>query len=466
MQPQQRIMQEQKHPIQTEENGGEETVPETQDTDLPAGVSTEDGEADNGEADNGEADNGEADNGEADNGEADNGEADNGEADTGEADNGEADNGEADNGEADNGEADNGEADNGEAEDDPDFRGVLESLIFASDEPLTFRQIKDIVAPSEDEKETAEEDAPGKRRRRKKPFTITRVKRAIDTLNAEYEEQNRTFRIVEVAGGFAFQTTAEYGNWVGKLFAERSRRRLTQSALETLSIIAFRQPISKPAVEGIRGVNAEHVVKSLLERNLISIVGREDSPGRPLLYGTTKTFLKHFGLSSINDLPKPREIKDLLSSEEELASHSIEEMDPAKAAELTRVSSQELERLFQTAQLRDTSTEEEGEAEASRSGQDTEESGSGEGLETEDNARDTAAAPPVLHVHFDGDAVTESESDDDDDAITDTDEDGTEADTMITDETEEAADEDAESEDDASMENPFDGEEPDEYETM
>lgn len=298
-------------------------------------------------------------------------------------------------------------------EDDPELRGILESLIFASDEPITFRQIKDIVAPDEATAHEDEEEAPRKRRKKKRRFTITRVKRAIDLLNGEYEESGRSFRIIEVSGGFAFQTTPAYGNWVGRLFAERSRRRLTQSALETLSIIAFRQPISKPTVEGIRGVNAEHVVKSLLERNLISIVGREDSPGRPLLYGTTKTFLRHFGLSSINDLPRPREIKDLLSSEEELAMHPIEEMDPTKAAELTRVSSQELERLFETAQLHEDNQNDHASA-SSASVEETsgieDESASmrvaeKEGAPDSENDTDRGPVPPVLHVQFDSEEM-------------------------------------------------------------
>lgn len=304
-----------------------------------------------------------------------------------------------------------------EFEDDPEFRGIIEALVFASDEPLTFKQIKEILAPDEGaETSEPEEDTPG-RRKRKPRLTITRVKRSIDILNDEYREQNRAFHIVEVAGGFAFQTTRDYGQWVGRLFAERSRRRLTQSALETLAIIAFRQPISKPDVEAIRGVNAEHVVKSLLERNLISIVGREDSPGRPLLYGTTKTFLKHFGLSSINDLPKPREIKDLLSSEEELAINPIEEMDPEKAAQLTRVSSQELERLIENAQLQG----EEEDAEAGDSSSRVGRSNDVHDARVDAEAVSREAAPgggespeqgeaPVLHVRFDHDGTVESES--------------------------------------------------------
>ncbi|MCZ7558000.1 MAG: SMC-Scp complex subunit ScpB [Bacteroidia bacterium] len=262
--------------------------------------------------------------------------------------------------------------------DDDELRGILEALIFASDEPLTFKQIKELLAPDQQD-ESDEEAGPGKRRRGIR-LTITRVKRCIDTLNSEFEEAGRAFRIIEVSGGFAFQTTGEYGAWVGRLFAERSRRRLTQSALETLAIIAFKQPISKPAIEGIRGVNAEYVVKSLLERNLISIVGREDSPGRPLLYGTTKNFLKHFGLSSISDLPKPREIEDLLSAEDELAVNPIDEMDPGQAMNLTKMSSQDLERLFDTARLRS----------------DTEEGGDADDTESSDNRENEASNLRVM----------------------------------------------------------------------
>lgn len=333
-------------------------------------------------------------------------------------------------------------------EEDPDFRGIIEALIFASDEPLTFKQVKELLAPNESEGSGEEEDAPVRGRRKKaKTLTITRVKRAIDWLNTTYEENGRSFRIIEVSGGFAFQTTGDYGAWVGRLFAERARRRLTQSALETLAIIAFRQPITKPSVEGIRGVNAEYVVKSLLERNLISIVGREDSPGRPLLYGTTKTFLKHFGLSSINDLPKPREIKDLLSSEDELMSNSIDELDPEKASALTRVSSQELERLFDNARLR---VLEPGDASASPDEIAIE-------VITEDSEEVSA---PVLHVNFDTDSVgSEVNSEDEDNDETDIDpvdedrdEEADEDIDIADDDSEEEADEDSDPVDDDSEE--------------
>jgi segregation and condensation protein B len=224
---------------------------------------------------------------------------------------------------------------------DEDERMIIEGLVFASDEPIPFKQIRDILYPaSEDETIAAptdaadgeEESTPRTRRATgRKAFTVNRLQAQVAALNAQYAEGGRAFRIAEIAGGFAFQTTASVGGYVGRMFAERTKRRLTQSALETLAIISFRQPISKPAIEAIRGVNADYVLKSLLDRNLIAIVGRDNSVGRPLLYGTTKTFLKHFGLNSLEDLPKPREIADLLAEENDLAARAIEESDERPA---------------------------------------------------------------------------------------------------------------------------------------
>jgi segregation and condensation protein B len=225
---------------------------------------------------------------------------------------------------------------------------IVEALIFASDEPITFAQLREVIAPGEAKRNTdktevvavrteaveengeAADTAIRKTAPRKRPaprFTITALKSMVDRLNESYRENGNAFRVIEIAGGFSFQTTPAFGGYVGQLYAERTKRRLTQAALETLAIIAFKQPISKPSIETIRGVNVDFVIKSLLERNLISIVGREDTVGRPLLYGTTKFFLKHFGLRSLNDLPKPREIEELIGEEETIELFSIDEND-------------------------------------------------------------------------------------------------------------------------------------------
>jgi segregation and condensation protein B len=141
------------------------------------------------------------------------------------------------------------------------------------------------------------------------------IRRIIDQLNDEYDETNRSFRIVEVAGGFQFATLREYGEYVALLSKEKNRRRLSPAALETLAIIAYRQPVSKPEIEAIRGVNCDQVLLNLMEKNLAVITGRADAVGRPLLYGTTDDFLRSFGLNNISDLPKLREIEELMETD-------------------------------------------------------------------------------------------------------------------------------------------------------
>lgn len=240
-----------------------------------------------------------------------------------------------------------------------EYKSIIEALVFASDEPITFRQLKEVIIPSSQapateavEQEGEESDAPieaveaaPRSRKRANRFTVNLVRQCVEEINREYEQTARPFRIVEVAGGFSFQTTKEYGVFIGRMFSERSKRRLTQSALETLAIIAYKQPVSKPAIEAIRGVNADYVLKSLLEKDLIAIVGRDDSVGRPLLYGTTSYFLKHFGLRSLEDLPKPREIQDLLSEEAEAAA-LLE--DRTRESDDFAEASSESEHLFDT----------------------------------------------------------------------------------------------------------------------
>jgi segregation and condensation protein B len=250
--------------------------------------------------------------------------------------------------------------------DDEDLRSVIEALVFASDEPITFRQLKDVIVGPDGDEGDANGDGDGEdggasgprepeeaqpvrqgRRRNAARFTLNLVKRCVDALNTEYRSTGRSFRITEVAGGFAFQTVHDYGIYVGRLHADKARRRLSQSALETLAIIAFKQPISKPSIEAIRGVNADFVLKSLLERNLVTIVGRDSTVGRPLLYGTTKTFLKHFGLKNLDDLPRPREIQELLEEDAAMAALSVDDVEQRKHAELHHLSPED-EHIFDT----------------------------------------------------------------------------------------------------------------------
>ncbi|MEY4134439.1 MAG: hypothetical protein RL386_789, partial [Bacteroidota bacterium] len=117
------------------------------------------------------------------------------------------------------------------------------------------------------------------------------------------------FEIVEIAGGHQFMTKGAYHPTVATLLKQRNRRRLSQAALETLSIIAYKQPVSKSALEKIRGVNCDYALQKLLEKELVTITGRSEGPGRPLLYGTSEKFMNYFGLRSLRDLPQPREFQ-------------------------------------------------------------------------------------------------------------------------------------------------------------
>ncbi|MBU1113659.1 MAG: SMC-Scp complex subunit ScpB, partial [Bacteroidetes bacterium] len=138
----------------------------------------------------------------------------------------------------------------------------------------------------------------------------------VDYLNEKYEDDEKSFSIKRIANGFAFGTKSEYAKYVGFLSSVKSKRRLSQAALETLSIIAYKQPITKPEIENLRGVNSDYMMNTLLEKNLITIKGRSEGIGRPLLYITTDEFLKYFGLNKISDLPKPREVDEIMKDED------------------------------------------------------------------------------------------------------------------------------------------------------
>ena len=147
-----------------------------------------------------------------------------------------------------------------------------------------------------------------------------------------YDKKMTAMRVVEIAGGFQIVSRSEYAPYVQKLYKGRQASRLTQRGLETLAIIAYKQPITKNEMENIRGVNVDGVVKTLLERNLIKIEGREKAPGNPLLYGTTKYFLEYFGLKSLEDLPKLKEIDELLKEDtkflESLDQVALQKLEP------------------------------------------------------------------------------------------------------------------------------------------
>ena len=179
-------------------------------------------------------------------------------------------------------------------------RSLIEALIFGARDPLSVRQVQALY-----EDQGVEGGEPRK-------IDYEEITRVVEELNAEYTTAERPYRIVQIAGGYQFATLPAYAEWLGKLFKEQMRRKLSQSSIETLAIIAYKQPITKPELESIRGVNCDYVIKTLLEKELATIVGRATTVGRPLLYGTSKEFLRHFGLNDLNDLPRPREIQEIL----------------------------------------------------------------------------------------------------------------------------------------------------------
>lgn len=163
---------------------------------------------------------------------------------------------------------------------------VVEALLFAVAEPLTAQRIGEAAGASP-----------------------RRVKSSVDRLRRDYAVTNRAFGILEIAGGFRLYSKPEFADYVARLDKVRAPERLSAAALETLAIVAYRQPIVRADIDAIRGVNSSALLKTLMERKLIRAVGRSERPGRPLEYGTTKRFLDHFGLGSVKDLPRVEDLK-------------------------------------------------------------------------------------------------------------------------------------------------------------
>jgi segregation and condensation protein B len=204
-----------------------------------------------------------------------------------------------------------------------DQRRALESLIFASDDPLSVRSMHRILvledptqnSPGQQEL-PLESDEIAVPEPERKPFVVPSgyFDELVDEINDDLEQTDRPFRIVKIAGGYQFATTPQHGQLVQRLLKARSRKRLTAAAMETLAIVAYRQPITKAEIEAIRGVNSSEVVNSLVEKQLVAMVGRSETVGKPLLYGTSDEFLRIFGLNSLSDLPKLREIDELIKT--------------------------------------------------------------------------------------------------------------------------------------------------------
>lgn len=201
-----------------------------------------------------------------------------------------------------------------EIRDDEHAKRIVEAVLFTAAKPVTIQELKRSLGG----------------------FSQAKIEGIIQELQAEYVRDARSFRIQEIAGGFECSTDPQYAPWILKLELQRKVKQATQSALETLAILAYKQPVTRAEIEDLRGVDVSGVLATLLDRNLIKIAGRKEVPGRPFLYGTTDKFLEHFGLKSLKDLPDISEIKSLVDhsvrKEELLRTEKIISAEPSSEA--------------------------------------------------------------------------------------------------------------------------------------
>ncbi len=196
---------------------------------------------------------------------------------------------------------------------------IVEALLFSSDKPLSVKEIKDCVPDAEK----------------------SDIKNSLKILQHDYDSLERSFSLKEVAGGYQFRSRPEYGSYILRMY-QKTPNRLSKAAIETLAIIAYKQPIIRQEVERLRGVDVGGILRTLMEKGLIKIMGRKELPGRPLIYGTTKRFLEVFDLKDLSSLPKLKEIKDFAADQYEptTVTHESEEErtdgdqnDPASSEE-------------------------------------------------------------------------------------------------------------------------------------
>ncbi|MFA4888323.1 MAG: SMC-Scp complex subunit ScpB [Candidatus Omnitrophota bacterium] len=183
------------------------------------------------------------------------------------------------------------------------LKSVIEAMLFASEKPLLIEQARKVL----DNLEAA--DLRGK----------------IEELKSEYIQANRGMRIVEIAGGFQMITSPDSAPFLKKFFRERRIEKLSKPALETLAIIAYKQPLTRQEIEFLRNVNVDAMMRSLMDKNLVRICGRKKAPGRPHVYGTTRQFLEHFGLKSLEELPKLEEFTEFAKKKDLAEIEAIEE---------------------------------------------------------------------------------------------------------------------------------------------
>jgi segregation and condensation protein B len=184
-----------------------------------------------------------------------------------------------------------------------ELKNIVETILFAAEKPLTLKDLREIIANAAEGEFSTEASRAWQRIKEKD------LEEAIQELNKRYDASQSGLQIREIADAFQLVTRSDFVPWLRRLYEEHRPQRLSQPAMETLAIIAYRQPITRADIEAIRGVAVDGVVQTLLERGLIRITGRAEVPGRPLLYGTTQEFLEHFGLRNVDDLPAVEELR-------------------------------------------------------------------------------------------------------------------------------------------------------------
>jgi segregation and condensation protein B len=192
-----------------------------------------------------------------------------------------------------------------------DLKNIIESLLFVAEEPLGPERLKKILEPAD----------------------AGAISDAVAALKADYDSRQGGFYLAEVAGGYQFRTRPEYTAWIRRIVAPKPVR-LSRAALETLAIIAYKQPIIRSDVEHIRGVDCGGVLRQLLERKLVRVLGRREIPGRPLIYATTRKFLETFDLKDLKDLPTPKEIEEFGKAPLEMRGNIAIEPDEQNAASM------------------------------------------------------------------------------------------------------------------------------------
>ncbi|MEZ4827213.1 MAG: SMC-Scp complex subunit ScpB [Bacteroidia bacterium] len=222
---------------------------------------------------------------------------------------------------------------------EPTISQIIESIIFVADQPVTLEFIRDTFLSSsaetngqekEKEEEENEDEPSGGEYSLLEGLTDEMWEGIVQNLQLKYADGLYPFEVRKVGGGWQFFTKPAFHRYVRKASLNKNQKRLSRAALETLSIIAYRQPISKAEMEFIRGVNCDYAVQKLLDKKLIAITGRSDGPGRPLLYSTSPFFMQYFGLADMSDLPKLKEFEELAEEHQELFRQHTEEKTNGK----------------------------------------------------------------------------------------------------------------------------------------